>query len=102
MPRHTTMSKVKFEGSFVRMCVSRWALREVLKEPVVVAAQMDGDSELWRQSTARRAPSYMVESQDWGQTGGQSQRSGGGGWGTVEFFVCRQPDIKVTPGLKWR
>lgn len=66
MPCHTTMSKVKFEGSFVRMCVNRWALRDVLKEPLVLAAQMDGDSELWRQSTARRASSYMVESQDKG------------------------------------
>lgn len=43
-PRHTTKSKVEFEGIFARLCVNRWAL--------------DGDSELWRRSTTRRAPSY--------------------------------------------
>lgn len=102
MPCHTTMSKVKSEGSFVRMCVSRWAQRDVFKESTVLAAQMDGDSKLQSWSAAGSALSYVVESQDWGQTGGQSQRSRGGGWGSAAFFVCQQPDVKVTPVLKSR
>lgn len=45
---HRDERKVKFEGSLARMCVSRWALMDVLKESIVLGAQMDGDSELWR------------------------------------------------------
>lgn len=35
-----------------------------------------------------------------GRVEGQSQRSGGGGRGSVAFFVCQQPDVKVTSVLR--
>lgn len=36
MPSCTTMSRLKCEGSFVEMCMNRLALRDVLKESIVL------------------------------------------------------------------
>ena len=45
--------------------------------------------------------SSIIHGRAEGQLGGRSQRSGGGGRGSVAFFVCQQPD-EVTSVMKWR
>jgi len=99
-PNHNTMSKVLCEDSFVRICMVRSALRDVLKDSTELASQMDGDSDLKRHIDSRES-SIIYESWDWEQTGEQNQRSAGGGCGRVEVFVCQQADVKVTTVLKW-
>lgn len=54
MPCCTTMSRLKCEGSFVGMCMNRLALRDVLKESIVLAAQMDGVNYRGREQQGER------------------------------------------------
>lgn len=87
----TAMSEVTFGG---QLGVNRWAQREVFKEPVALAAQMDGDSGLRsrRAAGARHHTGSRARTQRGGRRGEERQSSPPDGR-TSHALCCSRGDV---------